>query len=35
MTDEWTWTYFDADATVMTGEALISTGFPTQSDAET
>ena len=35
MTDEWTWTYFDADATVMTGEALVTTGFPSQSDAET
>jgi hypothetical protein len=35
MTDEWTWTYFDADATVMTGESLVSTGFPSQSDAET
>ena len=35
MTDEWTWTYFDADATEMTGEALVTTGFPSQSDAET
>ena len=34
MTDEWTWTYFDADATEMTGEALVTTGFPSQSDAE-
>jgi hypothetical protein len=34
MTDEWTWTYFDADATVMTGEALVTTGFPSQSEAE-
>ena len=34
MTDEWTWTYFDADATVLTGEALVTTGFPSQSDAE-
>jgi hypothetical protein len=34
MTDEWTWTYFDADAEVMTGEALVTTGFPSQSDAE-
>lgn len=34
MTDEWTWTYFDADATEMTGESLVSTGFPSQSDAE-
>lgn len=35
MTDEWTWTYLDADAMVMTGESLVSTGFPSQSDAET
>jgi len=34
MTDQWTWTYLDADATVMTGEALASAGFPSQSDAE-
>jgi hypothetical protein len=34
MTDEWTWTYFDADANVMTGNALVTTGFPSQSDAE-
>jgi hypothetical protein len=35
MTDEWTWTYFDADTRVMTGVSLVSTGFPSQSDAET
>ena len=34
MTDEWTWTYFDADTTEVTGEAVVSTGFPSQSDAE-
>jgi len=34
MTDEWTWTYLDADAKAMTGEALVSTGFPSQSEAE-
>jgi hypothetical protein len=34
MTGEWTWTYLDADATEMTGEALVATGFPSQSDAE-
>jgi hypothetical protein len=34
MTGEWTWTYLDADATEMTGEALVATGFPAQSDAE-
>jgi hypothetical protein len=34
MTDQWTWTFLDADGTVMTGEALVATGFPSQSDAE-
>lgn len=34
MTDEWTWTFLDADATAMTGEALASAGFPSQSEAE-
>lgn len=34
MTDEWTWTYLDADGTAMTGEVLVTTGFPSQSDAE-
>lgn len=34
MTAEWTWTYLDADATEMTGEAFVSTGFPSQSEAE-
>ncbi|HYO20604.1 MAG TPA: hypothetical protein VES02_18270, partial [Dermatophilaceae bacterium] len=33
-TDQWTWTFLDADGTVMTGEALVATGFPSQSDAE-
>ena len=34
MTDEWTWTYLDADAEAMTGETLVTTGFPSQSEAE-
>jgi len=34
MTDEWTWTFFDSDVKVMTGGALSSTRFPSQSDAE-
>jgi len=34
MTDEWTWSYLDADAKAMTGEALVATGFPSQSEAE-
>ena len=34
MTDEWTWTYLDADAKAMTGEALVTSGFPSQSEAE-
>jgi len=35
MTDEWTWTYLDADGQPMTGETLVTNGFPSQSDAET
>jgi hypothetical protein len=34
MTDEWTWIFLDADGSAMTGEALVTTGFPSQSDAE-
>jgi len=34
MTDEWTWTYLDADGTAVTGAELVTTGFPSQSDAE-
>jgi hypothetical protein len=34
MTDEWNWTYLDADAGAMTGEALVTTGFPSQGEAE-
>jgi hypothetical protein len=34
MTDEWTWSYLDADAMAMTGESLDATGFPSQSEAE-
>jgi hypothetical protein len=34
MTAQWTWTYFDADAGAMTSEALVLTGFPSQSEAE-
>ena len=35
MTAQWTWTYFDADAGAMTGgDALVVTGFPSQSEAE-
>ena len=34
MTDEWTWSYLDADARAMKGESMVSTGFPSQSDAE-
>ena len=34
MTAQWTWTYLDADAAVMTGNALVTTGFPSQSEAE-
>lgn len=34
MTDEWTWTYLDADGQPMSGETLVLSGFPSQSDAE-
>jgi hypothetical protein len=34
MTDEWTWTYLDAEGRPMTGEALVTNGFPSQSEAE-
>lgn len=34
MTDEWTWTYLDADGRTMTGDALVTSGFPSQSEAE-
>lgn len=34
MSDAWTWTYLDADGAEMTGEGLVTTAFPSQSDAE-
>ena len=34
MTDEWTWSYLDADARAMTSQSLPTTGFPSQSEAE-
>jgi len=34
MTDEWTWTYLDSDGRPMTGEALVTSGFPSQGEAE-
>ncbi|MEO8518603.1 MAG: hypothetical protein ABI438_05435 [Dermatophilaceae bacterium] len=34
MTDEWTWSYLDADGKLTTGESLHAGGFPSQSDAE-
>jgi hypothetical protein len=34
MTDEWTWSYLDADARAMTGQLLLASGFPSQSEAE-
>ena len=35
MTDEWTWTFLDAKGAAISGEGLVTTGFPSQSDAET
>ena len=34
MTAEWTWTYLDGDAMEITGDTLVSTGFPSQGEAE-
>ncbi len=34
MADAWTWTYLDAEGLEMTGDGLVTTAFPTQSDAE-
>lgn len=34
MSDQWTWTYADADGTPVGGASAVSAAFPTQSDAE-
>ncbi|MDR6864504.1 hypothetical protein [Phycicoccus sp. 3266] len=34
MSDAWTWTYLDADGREMSGDGLVTTAFPSQSDAE-
>ena len=34
MSVDWTWVYFDAHGETMAGGALVTRGFPTQSDAE-
>lgn len=34
MSEAWTWTYSDADGAAVTGEPMVETAFPTQSDAE-
>jgi hypothetical protein len=34
MSEAWTWTYLDADGKQLEGEALVTTQFPSQSDAE-
>lgn len=34
MSTEWTWSYLDADGNPCTDEGLVTSGFPTQSDAE-
>ncbi|WP_188835604.1 hypothetical protein [Flexivirga endophytica] len=34
MTDGWRWTYEDAHGTPVSGVELVTTAFPTQSDAE-
>jgi hypothetical protein len=30
----WTWAYFDGEGRQMAGEPLVTTAFPSQSDAE-
>jgi hypothetical protein len=34
MSADWSWLYLDAHGNPIEGEALATTGFPTQSDAE-
>lgn len=34
MSADWTWLYLDAHGNVVEGEGLVTSGFPTQSDAE-
>jgi hypothetical protein len=34
MTEAWTWTFLDVDGNEMTGDALPTTAFPSQSEAE-
>jgi hypothetical protein len=34
MADAWTWTYLDAEGRELSGGALPTTEFPSQSDAE-
>ena len=34
MSAQWTWTYLDADGAELSGEGLVTTAFPSQSDAE-
>src|SRR6476469_3747255 len=33
MSDAWTWTYLDAEGKAMAGDDLVTTAFPSQSDA--
>jgi len=34
MSADWSWLFLDAHGDAMEGEGLTTTGFPTQSDAE-
>ncbi len=34
MSEQWTWTYADADGAPVTGDPTTGSPFPTQSDAE-
>ena len=34
MSDAWTWTYADREGGELSGTAMVTSAFPTQSDAE-
>ncbi|MCE1179480.1 hypothetical protein ACQP1U_07260 [Actinomycetota bacterium] len=35
MSEAWTWTYLDEAEQEISGESLVTTAFPSQTDAET
>lgn len=34
MSASWTWTYLDSDGKALSGGGLVTSGFPSQSEAE-